>query len=428
MPANKKSKIATLMVHSSPLDQAGIGDAGGMNVYVVESAKKMAAAGVNVDIFTRANHPNLPETVEIADGVNVKHLVAGPFEGLSKEELPSQLGALTSSFMNYQKQLPNDYYSLLHSHYWISGQLGWMVSERTGIPLIHTMHTTAKVKNLNLADSEKPEPQTRAIGEEQVVKASTGLIANTDAEAASLVSLYDACPDNVFVVAPGVDLQTFSPGSGKSAARVKLNIAPDAIMLTFVGRIQPHKGPDVLLRAVSEMVTHSPYLKAKLAVVIMGGASGSGVNELESLKVLAKFLKIDDVTHFIEPVSRELLPDWYRASDLVCVPSYSESFGLVALEAQACGTPVVATAIGGLRTAVSDGISGSLVDGHDPKAWSAVISRLIAEPQRRLLLSMGAVVHASHFGWENTAHKTLEVYDWAFSQPAGVKLRLAEDA
>jgi len=330
--------------------------------------------------------------------------------------------------MNYQKQLPNDYYSLLHSHYWISGQLGWMVSERTGTPLIHTMHTTAKVKNLNLADSEKPEPQTRAIGEEQVVKASTGLIANTDAEAASLVSLYDACPDNVFVVAPGVDLQTFSPGSGKSAARVKLNIAPDAIMLTFVGRIQPHKGPDVLLRAVSEMVTHSPHLKAKLAVVIMGGASGSGVNELESLKVLAKFLKIDDVTHFIEPVSRELLPDWYRASDLVCVPSYSESFGLVALEAQACGTPVVATAIGGLRTAVSDGISGSLVDGHDPKAWSAVISRLIAEPQRRLLLSMGAVVHASHFGWENTAHKTLEVYDWALSQPAGVKLRLAEDA
>ena len=428
MKSGKKSHIATLMVHSSPLDQAGTGDAGGMNVYVVESAKKMAAAGVNVDIFTRTNHSNLPETVEIADGVSVKHLVAGPFEGLSKEDLPSQLGALTSSFMNYQKQLPNDYYSLLHSHYWISGQLGWMVSERTGIPLIHTMHTTAKVKNLNLADDEKPEPQTRAIGEEQVVKASTGLIANTDAEAASLVSLYDACPDNVFVVAPGVDLQTFSPGSGKSAARIKLNIAPDAIMLTFVGRIQPHKGPDVLLRAVAEMVTHSPHLKAKLAVVIMGGASGSGLNELEKLKVLAKFLKIEDVTHFVAPVKRDELANWYRASDLVCVPSYSESFGLVALEAQACGTPVVATAIGGLRTAVSDGISGSLVDGHDPKAWSAVISRLIAEPQRRLLLSMGAVVHASHFGWENTAHKTLEVYDWALSQPAGVKLRLAEDA
>jgi D-inositol-3-phosphate glycosyltransferase len=159
------------------------------------------------------------------------------------------------------------------------------------------------------------------------------------------------------------------------------------------------------------MVAHSPYLRAKLAVVIMGGASGSGVNELDNLKSLAKFLKVEDVTHFVDPVSRTLLPDWYRASDLVCVPSYSESFGLVALEAQACGTPVVATAIGGLRTAVSDGISGSLVDGHDPKAWAAVISRLIAEPQRRLLLSIGAVEHASHFGWEMTARKTLDVFD-----------------
>ena len=330
MKSGNNSKIATLMVHTSPLDQAGVGDAGGMNVYVVETAKKMAQAGVSVDIFTRANKPNLPESVEIAEGVNVKHLVAGPFEGLSKEELPSQLGALTSAFLNHQKQLPSNYYSLLHSHYWISGQLGWMISEASSIPLIHTMHTTAKVKNLNLAAGEKPEPHTRAIGEEQVVQAATGLIANTDAEAASLVSLYEACPDRVFVVAPGVDLQTFSPGDGKAAARNRLNIAPDAIMLTFVGRVQPHKGPDVLLKAAAEMVMHTPHLRAKLAVVIIGGASGS-VNELEKIKSLARFLKIEDITHFIEPASREVLPDWYRASDLVCVPSYSESFGLVAL-------------------------------------------------------------------------------------------------
>jgi len=414
MKSPRTSEIATLMVHTSPLDQAGTGDAGGMNVYVVETAKKMAQAGVAVDIFTRANKPNLPETVEIAEGVSVKNLVAGPFGGISKEELPSQLGALTSAFMNYQKQLPKNHYSLLHSHYWISGQLGWVVSEATGTPLIHTMHTTAKVKNLNLADGEKPEPHVRAIGEEQVVKAATALIANTDAEAASLVSLYDACPDRVFVAAPGVDLQNFSPADGKAAARERLNIAPDTILLTFVGRIQPHKGPDVLIKAAAEMVSHSPYLRAKLAVVVMGGASGH-LNELEKLKSLAKFLNVEDVTHFVDPVSRTVLPDWYRASDLVCVPSYSESFGLVALEAQACGTPVVATAIGGLRTAVSDGISGSLVDGHDPKAWSAVISRLIAEPQRRLLLSMGAVEHASHFGWEMTARKTLDVYDIVFS-------------
>ena len=425
-----KSRIATLMVHTSPLDQAGTGDAGGMNIYVVETAKKMAQAGVQVDIFTRANKPGLPATVEIAEGVNVKHLEVGPHAGLSKEELPGQISALTSEFMKIQKQLPKDYYDILHSHYWISGQLGWMISEQTGIPLIHTMHTMAKVKNLNLAVGEKPEPKIRALGETQVVKAATGLIANTDAEAASLVSLYDACPDNVFVVAPGVDLQTFSPGNGKAASREKLNIAPDAIVLTFVGRIQPHKGPDVLIRSVAEMVTHSPHLKAKLALVIMGGPSGAGLDELDKLKALAKFLKIEEITHFVDPVPRAELPDWYRASDLVCVPSYSESFGLVALEAQACGTPVVATAIGGLRTAVSDGISGSLVDGHDPRAWSAVISRLISEPQRRLLLSMGAVEHASHFGWENTARKTLDVYDWAISQPAVDmrNIRLVKDA
>jgi D-inositol-3-phosphate glycosyltransferase len=418
------------MVHTSPLDQAGTGDAGGMNVYVIETAKKMAQSGVQVDIFTRANKPGLPASVDIADGVTVKHLEVGPHAGLSKEELPGQISALTSEFMKLQKQLPKNHYNILHSHYWISGQLGWMISEQTGIPLIHTMHTMAKVKNLNLAVGEKPEPKIRALGEAQVVKASTGLIANTDAEAASLVSLYDACPDNVFVVAPGVDLQTFSPGDGKDLARKKLNIAPDAILLTFVGRIQPHKGPDVLIRSVAEMVTHSPHLKAKLALVIMGGPSGAGLDELDKLKALAKFLKIEEITHFVDPVPRIELPDWYRASDLVCVPSYSESFGLVALEAQSCGTPVVATAIGGLRTAVSDGISGSLVDGHDPRAWSAVISRLIAEPQRRLLLSMGAVEHASHFGWENTARKTLEVYDWATSQPAVDmrNIRLVKDA
>jgi len=425
-----KSRIATLMVHTSPLDQAGTGDAGGMNVYVVETAKKMAESGVQVDIFTRANKSNMPASVEIADGVTVKHLEVGQHEGLSKEELPAQISALTSEFMKLQKRLPKDYYDVIHSHYWISGQLGWMISEQTEIPLIHTMHTMAKVKNLNLAVGEKPEPKVRALGEMQVVKAATGLIANTDAEAASLVSLYDACPDNVFVVAPGVDLQTFHPGAGKSVAREKLNIAPDAIMLTFVGRLQPHKGPDVLIRSVAEMVSHSPHLKSRLALVIMGGPSGAGLDELDKLKALAKFLKIEEITHFIDPVPRDQLPDWYRASDLVCVPSYSESFGLVALEAQSCGTPVVATAIGGLRTAVSDGISGSLVDGHDPRAWSAVISRLIAEPQRRLLLSMGAIEHASHFGWENTARKTLSVYDWAISQPAVDmrNIRLVKDA
>ena len=404
------------MLHTSPLEQAGIGDAGGMNVYVVESAKRIAASGVEVDIFTRANRSGLPEKVEIADGVSVRHLEAGPYDGISKDELPSQICALMSSFMHQEARLPMGYYDLLHSHYWISGQLGWLISERLGTPLVHTMHTMAKVKNLSLAEGEKPEPQVRAIGEEQVVGASAALIANTTAEAASLVSLYDACPDRVFVVPPGVDLTTYKVNGGKSAARKKLKIGEDKLMLAFVGRIQPHKGPEVLIRAVAEMLNHSPALRSRLKTVIIGGASGNGSQEPERLKALTVFLGVSDVIEFLPPVPHEELSDWYRASDLVCVPSYSESFGLVALEAQACGTPVVATAVGGLRTAVADGISGSLVDGHNPRAWSAVISRLLMEPERRLILGMGAIEHASHFGWDTTARGTLDIYDLVISE------------
>jgi D-inositol-3-phosphate glycosyltransferase len=423
--AKHARRIASLMLHTSPLEQAGIGDAGGMNVYVVESAKRIAASGVSVDIYTRANKSGLPEKVEIAEGVTVRHLEAGPYDGITKDELPSQICALMSSFMHQEARLPAHYYDVIHSHYWISGQLGWLISERLGIPLVHTMHTMAKVKNLSLAESEKPEPQTRAIGEEQVVAASAALIANTAAESASLVSLYDACPDNVYVVPPGVDLSTYKLNGGKKASRKKLKIADDALMLAFVGRIQPHKGPEVLIRAVAEMLKHTPVLRSKLKTIIMGGPSGNGSQEPERLRSLAQFLGVSDVIEFMPPVPHEELSDWYRASDLVCVPSYSESFGLVALEAQACGTPVVATAIGGLRTAVADGISGSLVDGHDPRAWSAVISRLLMEPERRLLLSMGAVEHASHFGWDATARGTLDVYDRVLSKGSATIRSLA---
>jgi len=420
--AKRAHRVASLMLHTSPLEQAGTGDAGGMNVYVVESAKRIAESGVQVDIFTRANKPNLPETVEIADGVKVVHLEAGPYGSVSKDELPSQICALMSSYLRYELQRPAGYYDLIHSHYWISGQLGWLVSERYGLPLIHTMHTMAKVKNQSLAEGESPEPQTRAIGEEQVVSAASALIANTASEAASLVSLYDACPDNVFVVSPGVDLRTYKVNGGKKTSRDKLKISQDQLMLLFVGRIQPHKGPEVLIRAVAEMISHTPALRSKLRAVIMGGPSGNGSQEPERLAGLARFLNVSDIVEFVPPVPHEELSDWYRAADLVCVPSYSESFGLVALEAQACGTPVVATAVGGLRAAVADGISGVLVDGHNPKAWSATIQRLLMEPQHRLLLSMGAVEHASRFGWDTTARGILDVYDTVLSRGAGAKL------
>jgi D-inositol-3-phosphate glycosyltransferase len=302
-------------------------------------------------------------------------------------------------------------YDVIHSHYWLSGKVAMTAAKELAIPLVHTMHTTARVKNLNLAEGETPEPMIRVQGETQVVQAADALIANTDAEAASLVTLYDACPDSVHVVTPGVNLQVFTPGDGKNSARIALGLPEDALVLSFVGRIQPHKGPEVLIRAVSEMLKHSPNKRHKLIVNIMGGASGANTEEVDRLKELATWLELDDVIRFAPPVARENLAEWYRAADLVCVPSYSESFGLVALEAQACGTPVVATAVGGLRTAVADGFSGVLVDGHDPKAWSSVITRLLQEPQRRVMLSLGAIEHASHFGWESTARGTLDIYD-----------------
>jgi D-inositol-3-phosphate glycosyltransferase len=410
-------RIATLMVHTSPLDQPGAGDAGGMNIYVVESAERMAAMGVSVDIFTRRHNPDLPDIVELSAGVRVLHLNIGACNA-TKEELPALIPNLSDAF---SAVLENEKYDVLHSHYWISGKVAMPVAKKFGIPLAHTMHTMARVKNMNLAEGERPEPMIRVQGETQVVAAANALIANTDAEAASLVSLYEACPDNVSVVSPGVDLYTFTAGSGRKAAREAVGLPQDAHILAFVGRIQPHKGPEVLIRAVAEMLNHSPHLRPKLITIIMGGASGSGLGEVERLKDLASWLGISDVVRFENPVPRAQIPQWYRAADLVCVPSYSESFGLVALEAQACGTPVVATAVGGLRTAVADGISGVLVDGHDPRAWSSVLARLIQEPQRRVLLSMGAIEHASHFGWDATARGTLDIYDRIIATSASAR-------
>jgi len=400
------------MVHTSPLDQPGIGDAGGMNIYVVESAQRMAAMGVEVDIFTRRTESDQPDIVEISKGVRVRYFDCGHGH-LTKEQLPVHILGLSKEFLRI---LRNEKYDAIHSHYWISGKVAMPAAAELGIPLVHTMHTMARVKNLNLAEGESPEPMIRVQGETQVAAAAQALIANTDSEAASLVSLYEACPDIVHVVTPGVDLYTFTPGKGRKSARESISTPHDALVITFVGRIQPHKGPEVLIRATSELVKHSPLIRPTLIVNIIGGASGANTEEVERLQELTTWLGIDDVVRFTPPVPRTELPQWYRAADLVCVPSYSESFGLVALEAQACGTPVIATAVGGLRTAVADGISGVLVDGHDPKAWSSVIARLMHEPQRRVLLSVGAVEHASHFGWAATARGTLDIYDQVITQ------------
>jgi D-inositol-3-phosphate glycosyltransferase len=250
-------RVATVSVHTSPLDQPGCGDAGGMNVYVTEVARRLAERDIAVEIFTRATSSDIPPTVELTPGVTVRHITAGPFEGLDKNDLPAQLCAFTSGVLREEAAHEPGWYDLVHSHYWLSGQVGWLAKERWGVPLVHTMHTMAKVKNLWLADGDSPEPALRAIGEAQVVEAADRLIASTAEEATQLVDLYGADPARVEVVAPGVDLSVFSPGD-RVTSRLRLGLPADAVVLLFVGRIQPLKAPDVVLRAAASLVDAEP--------------------------------------------------------------------------------------------------------------------------------------------------------------------------
>jgi D-inositol-3-phosphate glycosyltransferase len=412
-------RVATLSVHTSPLDQPGAGDAGGMNVYIVEVSRRLAARGIAVDVFTRATSSDLPPVVEMSPGVTVRHVSAGPFEGLGKEELPGQLCAFTAAVLREEAQHEPGFYDVVHSHYWLSGQVGWLASDRWNVPLVHTAHTLAKVKNAALADGDRPEPRARVIGEEQVVAEADRLVANTDQEARQLVEHYGADPARTLVVPPGVDLDRFSPGD-RRAARRSVGVPADALLLLFVGRIQPLKAPDVLLGAAAQMLADDPSLRDRLRVHVIGAPSGSGLEAPRQLQELAARLGIADVVRFLPPQPPQRLAEHYRAADVTVVPSHNESFGLVALEAQACGTPVVAAAVGGLRTAVRDGVSGVLVDGHDPAGYAAAVRTVLA---RRELLGAGARRHASQFSWERTADSLVDAYVSAAEEQARAAAR-----
>ncbi|MBO1767015.1 D-inositol-3-phosphate glycosyltransferase [Allobranchiibius sp. GilTou38] len=404
-------RVAMISVHTSPLEQPGTGDAGGMNVYVLETARRLGERSVEVEIFTRRTSAASAEVVPVAPGVLVRHIDAGPYEGLSKDDLPGQLCAFAAGVMRLVAISPEGHYDLVHSHYWLSGQVGWLAADRWNVPLVHTMHTMAKVKNRSLAQGDRPEPAGREIGEEQVVRAASLLVANTEIEARELVELYDADPARVRVVPPGVDLVTFAPGD-QQAAREALELPQDAELVLFVGRIQALKGPDVLLRAAAEMVRRDPERRRRLIVAVIGGPSGSGLEKPRALQALARELGIADIVQFVPPVPRQELARWFRASDAVAVPSRSESFGLVALEAQACGATVVAADVGGLPRAV--GSAGVLVQGHDPAVWAErLLAVLDSTPDERKALAHKAVEHAQRYGWERTTDELMAVYERA---------------
>jgi D-inositol-3-phosphate glycosyltransferase len=376
-----------------------------------------------VEIFTRSTSSDLPPRVELAPGVLVRHVTAGPLEGLPKEDLPAQLCAFTSGVLRAEASHEAGWYDLVHAHYWLSGQVGWLAKERWGVPLVQSMHTMAKVKNSLLADGDTPEPRQRLIGEQQVVEAADRLIANTDEEARQLVQLYGADPGRVEVIHPGVDLELFTPGD-RGRARRRLGMRHDAVVLLFVGRLQPLKAPDLLLRAAARLVHEDPTLRDRLVVAVVGGPSGSGLAAPRRLEKLAAELGIADVVRFQPPVPQASLLEWYRAADVTVVPSYNESFGLVAVESQACGTPVVAAAVGGLPTAVRDGVSGILVDGHDAADYARVLQSFVSmSPQARVRWTSGALQHAQSFGWPAAAARMIDVYASAMRElrePSGI--------
>jgi D-inositol-3-phosphate glycosyltransferase len=398
-----------LSAHTSPLEQPGSGDAGGMNVYVLELARRLAARGVEVEVFTRSTSRHQPPVVEAAPGVLVRHVTAGPFEGLTKDDLPSQLCGFVRDVLRAEVEQGPAHFDLVHSHYWLSGQVGTVAAERWDVPLVHTMHTMAKVKNAHLAEGDRAEPIGRVVGEEEIVRIADRLVANTEEERRELVDLYGADPGHVDVVHPGVDLDRFRAGRRDDARRT-LGLDPDAALLLFAGRIQPLKAPDVVVRAAALLLERDPALRERLQVVVVGGASGSGLDRPTSLADLVDELGVADVVRLEPAVTQDVLADWYAAADAVCVPSHNESFGLVAIEAQACGTPVVAARVGGLSTAVADGVSGVLVDGHDPRDYAAALHPLLTDRALRDELGAKAVTHASHFGWDATVDRLLEVY------------------
>lgn len=418
-------RVAMLSVHTSPLDQPGTGDAGGMNVYVVELSRALARRGVAVEVFTRATSSLLPPAVHLTDGVTVRHIEAGPFDGLDKNDLPGQLCAFTAGLMHTEARQRPGWYDVIHSHYWLSGQVGWLASDRWNVPLVHSMHTLAKVKNLALAPGDVPEPPGRVIGEEQVVAAADRLVANTDAEARELVELYEADPQRVSVVSPGVDVDLFNPGGpdARTRAREELGLPIDRDVIVFAGRIQPLKAPDVLVQALGALAQRDPARPLPLLVII-GGPSGDDL-ALAKLKDLAAQAGVSEHIRWQPPVPRLSLPQWFRAADVVAVPSRSESFGLVAAEAQAVGTPVLAADVGGLQTIIKDGDSGLLVPTHDPLDWAEEIRMLLGDRALYDRLARGAWERAGELSWDSAAEEMITVYRNAWADLRQKRRRVA---
>ena len=367
-----------------------------MNVYVRELAAALAQAGVSTTVFVRRWAADLTTEVVVEPGFRVVHLDAGPVD-LPKEQLPDTVGAFTEALVGHLRHAPVD---VLHANYWLSGVVGHQVKHRLDLPLVSTFHTLARVK----AETGDPEPERRIQAEADVVGCSDVILANSIEEVSQLERLYGADRDRIEVVAPGVEHAFFSPGS-QAGARQALGLDREAPILLFVGRIQPLKGLPVAVETLARL------RRPDARLVVVGGPSGAdGPAEVQRVEALARSLGVAGQIQYVEPQPHHLLSSWYRAADVVLVPSRSESFGLVALEAAACGTPVVAAAVGGLRTLVDHGHTGFLVDGRDPDAFATATSHLLDQPELRHRLGLAGAERAQHYTWSTAAARLRRIY------------------
>ncbi|MFV0257660.1 MAG: glycosyltransferase [Acidimicrobiales bacterium] len=388
-------RVAMLSLHTSPLAQPGTGDSGGMNVYVRELSSALAEAGIETRVYVRRWSDDLDPVVEVEPGFRVVHVPAGP-TGLAKEDLPAQVDAFTAGVRADLDRFEPD---VIHANYWLSGVAGRQLKDQLGLPLVSTFHTLARVK----AEVGEPEPDIRVRAEAAIMAGSDVVVANCTAEADELVNHYGVPRDRIEIVPPGVDHALFSPGS-QAGARWALQ-TDDRPLLLFVGRIQPLKGVDVAVEALAAL----RHRDARLWIV--GGASGTGGGrEVERVEKLIARHGLGGRVHFVAPRPHHLLGSYYRAADVCLVPSRSESFGLVALEAAACGVPTVASAVGGLTTLVDHGHTGYLVDGRDPVDYAAWVDTILGDPVLARRLSISAAARGRTYTWSAAAARLRRIY------------------
>lgn len=419
---NSDMRLAMLSYHTCPLATLGGKDTGGMNVYVRELTRQFGRMGVHVDVFTRSQDEHVPHVLhDLGYGNRVVHIPAGPEIPLPKEELAAHLQTFARQVLEFTA-LKGLQYDLVHSHYWMSGVAAIDLKAAWDIPFVHMFHTLGHMKN-RIAGTGEAEGDYRTEGEQQVLRAADRVIAATPAEVAQLQWLYGADTRKIAVVPPGVDLSHFYP-IPKDEAREFAGVAPEHRNILFVGRVEPLKGIDVLLRAIAMMTELGLVERNSLSVTIVGGdpnvRRAEMTHEMSRLQDLRNEYGIGDVVTFLGKRSQDTLPYYYSAADVVVMPSQYESFGMVALEAMACGTPVVASEVGGLAFLVRDGETGFLVRGDDANELCERLTALITQPDLRQQMGFNANQYAQRYGWRSVAEKLLEVYE-PLTQQAGVQ-------